>query len=472
MLQKIWNFLGYPTEPEPVVTRKKLSLTPVSEFCARFIVVKDLKDGYDTNIPSNLDYLKKELTKITNQLNQNVQPTLLPQIDFSITFKSKETQDENILIYFKNKIIQKQFEHQNSLYKDAISDMNQMIEFSSMAYNEKYPIFINFSEFTKEIQNRTYNNSKIKTFENRIRILDAKIEFIHKNYKSPSFTSQNLLKELKNFRNNFNPNFKFFPESEFDIYFANYIDYNPSLLQKFNNILDDFTSYNYSQGLDKLTKCINDLCKEIGIPLESDESLMITCCANRYFFDKVAIELPYLLFNDLQAKDFIKRCEFAKKKTVGSLLADMKKIFVPSQINRTILDVFTTDDLLKASVEYLSLIQFKNSPLDIVNQLNESLILINKFVIKSSYINKKCKGDESVEIPEDVYLNFGMVEADDSLTVFYMCFLIDPPPNSVAIGNFLKTFGRFDQFTALDMACVHILAAIKFISTSELINPE
>ncbi|OHT00746.1 hypothetical protein TRFO_32479 [Tritrichomonas foetus] len=446
---------------ETPMERKALILTPVDEFSVSFIEIGNWNDKRDSHLSYAIPAIKSCVKNIQNKLDafKKSPAKRLVQADKIL---SEEQRNNAIIVNLYNKTLDKSETYQIKIYEEALFYCEQMVNFIQNVIDHNYPIKVDYNNFIKKINEFIGKPSKITKY-------NLLIKFLYKKTSNPPNPSAPTIKtvrqELKNAIPLYNETTQYIQENDFDEVFEKFISSNETIMKTYSEILNSMSLFEYTKALDDLYALTKDISKSLGIPEKTDENVefwIVFYTSTRYFFNQVTIQLPYLLSNNLSAHNFIKNCDKIHFKTPKELRAS-PKIFLPSQYETPVREVFENNEKLQKAVNYLRLIQFFNCPLDIASLADSAISLFNQIININLYLNKYCDGNPDANIPEEVLKSDSMIAFDDLFTFFYMGLSIYPPANATALNVFLQAFGHFTQSQSIEYASTTLQAAVRFI---------
>ena len=448
----------------PPIHKQSMKLNPLSEFSVQFISIAEWEKAPEINkqLKKNMWYLNKALQ--TNKQNLDSHLKYPPKLNPLLKTENIQTEDQRqyqILLTLSNEYYNEIFEEQKNLYEKAIDLIQEMINFCDNIIANSYPVSVDTTKFLDAIQRKTNDQDKIKLQNKRKNAFQQLIKInSSKQQAPPPITSKQLIQAIDKAMEKFDIDAKFMSESEFDDVYEDFA--NVELKEEFDDLLSLISNFEYARALSNLAKNVEKLLEsfKINIETESDKYYIVYYSAVRYLFSRVTIELPYILTNDLLTKSFLSNSEYIQQQTPNHLNA-LSYLFLPSQYNKTLNEIFHGDKYLSEAIDWLSLLQFHSSPIDIARLAANAINVLNTFIGRSIYINKTMHGDENAQVPDNAISE--SLCFDDIFTLFYMAFAVNPPANSIAISEFLHAFGKFHQSGTLDYASTTIQAAIEFI---------
>ena len=450
----------------PPIHKQSMNLKPLSEFSVPFISVTEWEKAAESNkqLQKNMWYLNKALQTNKQNLDNHMKrpPKLFPLLKAE-TIRCDDQRYYQVLVTLSNEYVNDAFEEQKSSYEKSIDLINEMIDFCDNVIENKHPVSVDIKQFLDALNKTTNDQDKIKLTNKRIYAFQQLIKKnSSKQQPPPAVTSKQLIQAIYKAIPKFDIDAKYMSEgeSDFDDVYENYA--NSELKEEYDVLLDLISQFQYKRALDCLHENVIKLLQSFNIYVENDEKyFLVFYSAVKYLFSRVTIESPYILENGLESK-FFSNCDYLQHQTPNQLQA-LKYLFPPSQYNRTLNDIFHSDQLLAKAIDWISLLNFHSSPINIARLAANAISVLNVYIARSIYINKTMKGDESAEIPENLNMEMGAICFDDIFTLFYMSFAVEPPANSIAIRDYLNAFGKFTQSGTLDYASTTIQATIKHI---------
>jgi hypothetical protein len=259
----------------------------------------------------------------------------------------------------------------------------------------------------------------------------------------------------------FDMTMNYMPHSEFDFVFRSYVERYYGEL--YRQITDAIGLFEYSSALRMLQAAAQDRARELDV---AEEYFAIVYDASvRYVFDRVCVELPDPLKTMTKALlgKFIEHCEQIRAMTPSDLSEELHG-FMPSQRSQPIVDLFQQSPELARVVEFISEIQFYNSPRDICWFVSRAIAICREAIATCTYRNQKCGGDPDAPVPQHVItVQAAAVTFDDLFTYLFMATSVNPPANVLAIGDYLKSFPCFESSNQLEYAATSVQGAVNWI---------
>lgn len=498
----------------------KFELTPLDQFSVSFIQIDvkpqpnfwlsivgpKLQDAIPSisntikSIQSKIDNLHK--TKPKYLIRPNFSEVSNPQIRTKKEFQITDTMRWYwIYMDLYNQSLDSISNTQIDINRQALFYCNQMLEFIQNVIDREYSIQVDYTGFIQKINDFTSpktNQSIIKQVKlskslyNLVSIHNPKSEAPN---VSRIPTAKQTFNSLKSVLHLFDKYSKYIGWSDFDTTFELYITNDSNIMERYEKIMNKMSLFEYPQAINELFELTGSIAATLGVNfisevdkvqttnIENDAFWIIYYASTRYFFNQVCIQLPYLLSNDLSISAFIKNCDFIQHRTPTQLKA-VPHVFLPSQMNLTVEEIFTKNPRLNKALEYLSMAQFLNSPLDLAMVVNKAIEIFNIEIYLNMYKNKTCNSDPNAQVPginineNGEFIGFRslneqdetighssdlMTAFDDLFTFFYMALAMQPPPNAQAVRVFLQAFGSFGQSQQIDYASTTLQAGIDYI---------
>jgi hypothetical protein len=366
-----------------------------------------------------------------------------------------------IYISIYNRTQEKLFNRQVHRYRQATDRLNEIQAFCQAVLSTTFSITVDVRGFLTAVDQSVERPDVCEVIHRAaLKSLRAKLPQI---CPLPIPTARTVKAALQRVQGSFNTALGYLLDSDFDCELRGYLQAGHA--QTFHKILDAITQFEYIPARRLLRAAVETLAKSDLQIQDNDKTsfLIVYNASTRYLFDLVTLELPFVLRNDMSIAKFVRHCEIIRNRTPAELLAD-DAIFMPEQRSQTVVQLFTESQELREAAAYLFTLQFFSSPLDIAYYGLQAIAVFTRSIATQIYRNKHCGSDPTAAIPPVAITELSSVVAFDHIfTYLYMAIAIDPPANALAIGEYLKAFGAFEESRRLEYASTSIQAAVEYI---------
>jgi hypothetical protein len=137
---------------------------------------------------------------------------------------------------------------------------------------------------------------------------------------------------------------------------------------------------------------------------------------------------------------------------------------MPDQRSQKVTELFDRSVQLRRGTEYFGSIQFDSSPLKIAYAEFQAIMVFNNYIATTIYRNQKCGPGPGADVPAEAIASLVAVIAfDHLLTHLFLAVAVAVEPNALAIGEYLKAFGEFEQSSKLEYASTSLQTALTYL---------
>jgi hypothetical protein len=263
---------------------------------------------------------------------------------------------------------------------------------------------------------------------------------------------------------NFDASRFFIPLSDFDDVFCDFIASRKEYRDRYAELLKFLNDFEYPRLIQALSEVHNSIYAELGIAKGESRGKIIELSSMRYLCDQVSLSASLLLRNGFLSPEFTSKCETIRNKRLNELeIPDVNRLFQENQQDKTVFQVFSESVELTEALNWLRMLQFYSSPVDIAFVTSNAISVLRVYAACNEYRNRS--GDFSGEVPPDI-ISGAVVSVcfDDMFVFFSLAFAVDPPPNAAAIVEYLNAFKQFLTSGVSVYAATTLQAAVSYIS--------
>ena len=448
----------------PDVTKKmEFKFCPIPVECANYVILlpPDSEEGQLAfeQIKDQIGMIDK-LMQVCLEESEKERPLLFNMESISERKKTIPLVNacEEILFSLQKEIV----EYTEAYFMGFAAKVSQLTHFLIDCESHKCSARIDFDGFRHHIEKQYMEDQIVISLKQRkIPSLDRFAKRFRYSPRYPDIPKEQLIAALKENSKSIQEAIEYSPHGAFDDLFFFYIMSNDKL-DEFDdiciNIMNDKNPkfYNFS--------AVSQLIASYYFLFEAQTTrsrIVIKSSIIRIFFDRFYVYnhlalTPNGSTTDLSSRflQFERICKKVRESTPRENGIN-SKLLLPNTFDTPFFASYSDNIHIKEALRHLSMVQFFNNPIDILDSVFKALKCSELFVKSNEKSHKNIKNNEC-----DAGSSMSF---DEFFPLFLTIFSMSPPVNSLEIHSFLIKMSGIDQSSALDFAKMIFISTVGYL---------